>query len=312
MKNRPFRYRNLFTRSFIPVILLVFVFANLSCEDSFDPLQENDRYYFSMYGFLNASADTQWVRVSPAREQLELKKEELNFTVTIEDLETGVVTEMNDSIFTSEGDFNYFNFWTTVSIEHNKQYRIHAFDEGERSSSVTVTLPNELPTPIVRRQENFGQPTTWAVFVDDDVNLADVQSKYYAEITAPNLDTRRTFSFPQRNEADTLEAFGGTYSILIEPAVEVPQISEQTILPPGGSIEIVYRQIYVASAGPDWRPDMPLLSDEAYALPETVSNVENGVGYVIGIDSKYVPFKYCETEEAVMIPCEEEDRFWLD
>ncbi len=38
------------------------------CNRSFEPFKENNTYYFSIYGYLDVSADTQWVRVSPARQ----------------------------------------------------------------------------------------------------------------------------------------------------------------------------------------------------------------------------------------------------
>jgi len=45
-------------------------------------------------------------------------------------------------------------------------------------------------------------------------------------------------------------------------------------------------------------------------LPETVRNVENGLGFMIGIDGKYIPYRGCRDFEDNIITCGTEDPFW--
>lgn len=291
--------------------LLLMVFTILSsCTDNFQALEENDQYYFSMYGFLDASADTQWVRVTPSREQVDALEEVPDMTVTVENLDNGDTIVLKDSLFQNRGA-SYINFWTTEPIEHNQSYKIVAKRPDGSMSYATVNVPGELPTPLVIIQTSFGFPTTYSVVVDGSVHVADVQSKWYVRIKAPNLDSRRVFTFSYRNDADTTEVIGGDYSFLLKPEEELSDIEDQVLLPENGEIEVVHRQIYVASTGSEWISGVSSLSDLTYALPETFSNVENGVGFLTGIDSKYLPYESCENEgKTQLIPCPEEEKFW--
>lgn len=45
------------------------------------------------------------------------------------------------------------------------------------------------------------------------------------------------------------------------------------------------------AAASSHRPDFQNLDDEDLALPDVVSNIENGVGYVAPIMTKTVPFE---------------------
>lgn len=291
------------------VLITVFIIFS-SCTDNFQALEENDQYYFSMYGFLDASADTQWVRITPARERVDALEEVPDMIVTVENMNTGDTIVMKDSLFQNRGA-SYINFWTTEPIEHNQSYKIVAERPDGSTSHATVNVPGELPTPLVIIQTSFGFPTTYSVVVDGSVHVADVQSKWYVRIKAPNLDSQRTFTFSYRNDADTTESSGGDYSFLLKPDEEFSDIEDQVLLPENGEIEVVHRQIFVASTGSEWVSGVSSLSDLTYALPETFSNVENGVGFLTGIDSKYLPYASCENESKTqLVPCEEEQKFW--
>ena len=42
-----------------------------SCDTAFDPFQEND-YHFSVFGFLDDAADSQFIRITPVRDSIAL------------------------------------------------------------------------------------------------------------------------------------------------------------------------------------------------------------------------------------------------
>lgn len=84
----------------------------------------------------------------------------------------------------------------------------------------------------------------------------------------------------------------GEYEIFIDTYEEVEQIRNQILVPEGLRIEIKThsRNIIVASGGPEWREEISSIGDIEYALPEGLSNVENGLGYMLGIVSKTIPY----------------------
>jgi hypothetical protein len=77
---------------------------------------------------------------------------------------------------------------------------------------------------------------------------------------------------------------------------DLPSINPLTVEP---------RQIFVASGGPEWNGEIPSLNDLEYATLQDVSNVDGGVGYVVGILSKTIPFRGCfEEDQELNIPGE--------
>lgn len=161
---------------FLPFCILIFY----SCDQTFEPLQENDKYYFSIYGYLDAAADTQWVRVGPTRQDINEPPDPTGIKVTLEHIQSGKTIVMNDSLFASKG---FLNYWTTMNIKNEQTYRITAERDG-KASWVTVTIPQEIPDPYVV-QNDF--PRGYNVYVDDGVrHIADVQSVWYVTLN-PHL-----------------------------------------------------------------------------------------------------------------------------
>ncbi|MEX1268695.1 MAG: hypothetical protein WEA56_06805 [Balneolaceae bacterium] len=261
-----------------------------------------------MYGLVDAGADTQWVRITPVREQIDLLTDGSDLKVTLQNLDTGREVTLKDSLFTR--DRSVLNFWTDEPVVHNQTYLLKAELPGGETSEVTVTTPDEMPVPKVVIFTAPGLPPDYFVFVDKNVNLADIQVKYYVRLLASDLDVERTFSFAYRNEADIIDDFPDHYTVKIDPNAELKEIERQVLLPPGGEIEVVYRQVYVATSAVEWNEDIESLDDIIYTLPQTFSNVNNGLGYVLGIDSKYIPYRGCLDEDSYPIDCGEEEPFW--
>lgn len=285
--------------SFACVLLLFFVFP--ACDQSFQPLEANDEFFFSMYGYLDASADTQWVHITPVREQANFLSDGSEIRVTIENIDTNQEIVMNDSLF--QRGQNFLNFWTDESIAHNQAYRLTAEFQNGEMSQVAITTPEEMPDPIVVVLTVPGGAPEYYVLVDKQVNLADIQVKYYVRLTAPGFESLKTISFSYRNSAEITEQFSDYYSVELDPDAELRQVERQVLVPPEGELEVVYRQVFVAASGMALPGGIESLDDVTYALPQTVRNVEMGLGYVIGIDGKYVPYEGCLDEKGNIISC---------
>ncbi|MDZ7694856.1 MAG: hypothetical protein U5K69_27685 [Balneolaceae bacterium] len=128
--------------------LLSSVLLFSGCDSPFEPHQENNRYHFSMFGYLDASADTQWVRIMPVRDSLLYNPGEIDATVTLEELETGKTVTLNDSLFHFSNNRYAHNFWTTESLEPSGTYRLKAERSDGAASHATITLPADFSTPI--------------------------------------------------------------------------------------------------------------------------------------------------------------------
>ncbi len=255
-----------------------------------------------MYGFLNAAEDTQWIRIKPPGFSIDEQPDPFGIEVTLENLETGEQVVMNDSLFTSK---NFLNYWTTMDIENEQTYRIKAVRSDGNSSQVTVTIPQELPVPMV-----FTQNAPWGatIFISDGAgNIADFKSIWYVMVDPDGVRQKRTYKFSYRNSLQHYENYGGSFGTFISFGDERNQVQDNG----GNNTEVLQRQFYAAWAGPEWNDSLTLVDDYEYFLNDNNSNVENGLGYVVGIDSKWFPVGTCLTPDSSnFIPCPPEKKYW--
>lgn len=300
---------------FITATLLCWCLIVAACDENFVPLEENDQYHFSIYGYLDASADTQWVRVMPVREELFLDHKPLDAIVTLEHVESGDTVVMNDSLFAYAHGVYAWNFWTTMSLLPGETYRLKAESTTGLSSYAMITLPEDYPVPLVHIRF-VGQnrtPDLTTIYIEGVERLADVQSVFHTPATEsgikytaarPHLkDTTRSGTNSWRVNIDPLEDYQYLNSFLqLNPPVQLT-----AYLTPASPYE---PQIFVASAGPGYH-FFPSIDDNVMALPDGVSNIVNGTGYIAGIISKTVPYQNCVIEGTTDVePCPLEPPPW--
>ncbi len=275
------------------LIMLMFLSG---CEDTFEPLQDNDRYHFSIYGYLDATADTNWVRVMPVRDAIYAGPEPVDAVVTLKHLETGSISVMNDSLFQFGSDVHARNFWTTKTLIPGDSYRLTAENSSGQSSSATITLPPDYSTPEVQQTE--GDITF--LYIDPVEQLVDLQV-IYAVFIRQN-DQLQILYFPV-SQLENKSLTDNGYFVTVNRRNDHNYINQRLI--GRGTIQPV--QVFAASAGPDW-VDFSVIDDEIIELPEGISNIENGVGYLTGIVSKTVPFRTCFDENGNRTACPLEPR----
>lgn len=276
------------------------------CDQTFEPLQENNRFHFNISGYLDASADTQWVRVGTVRESIDESPDPTGIQVTLENLQTSETVVMNDSVFTST---NILNYWTTMDIKNEQTYRITAKQSNGKSSQVTVTTLNMFPT--IHITINDVSPVGANIYIDDTAkDIADLQSVWYVILNrGAQEQQKRIFRFPLRNTLSHTFAFFGSYSAFSNWEEELEHIEKNVIA--NSDVSVIRRQFFLAMGGPEWNENFSSIDDLEYFLDGTGSNVENGLGYVVGIEGKWFEQKVCLLPDSSnYIPCKPEERFW--
>lgn len=294
-------------------LLLVSLILLTSCNQSFEPLKENNTYYFSIYGYLDVSADTQWVRVSPARQQLNAPPEVPEMQVTLEHLETGKTVIMKDSLFDVGSGFNYINFYTSLDIEPGQTYRMKAEHSDGKSSHATLSTPEDFPTPLLFKDTfGFGGRRIYQIIMRGADNIADVQTWWFVRIKSDDGVVEKKFTFTYADRLQWVTAYNGAYiaEFVYEEEVQAIMNSPLIRISPNAEVEILHRQVYVANGGPEWDDNISDINDIEYFLDGTASNVENGLGYMVGVFSKVIPYDTCRGNSGWLIACEEEKPFW--
>jgi hypothetical protein len=250
------------------------------CDHPFRPFAENEHAIFSMFGYLDLTADTQWVRVMPVRQNLFLEPAPIDAVVTLEHLGSGRVVTLNDSLFSFrdprlDGVAYAYNFWTTERLEPEASYRLRAVRSDGASTTAHVVMP---PYPEISLL-NYPQVQDYALLRvrAERVLFVDV---YFAMRTAsgdpaPPIKVRDYFTFPT--------AEPGTHGITVNRLARFDR-----------PLDVRRQEIRLVTGRPEW-PFHAELPDLAVALPDIVpSNVENGLGFVGGLAIRTIPFHLCE------------------
>lgn len=282
--------------TFLIAVIFLAGLANSGCNNTFDPLMDNDKYHFTLFGVLDLSADTQWVRVMPVMDSLISRSTSpIDAEVSLTRLSDGRRVPLNDSLFSyRKGDFYAWNYWTTEPLMEGEQYRLQAESSDGKTSSVLVEMPLDFTPPKVYYDEKL---ETGLVYGDGVERLVVADGIYgiiqYTEGGDPMPEREVLVSHVEDIKYSAQSGYRFQLGDLNEIRRELGN---------SDAFRISNREVLVASGTEDW-PDLLGFEKSQNVLPNIQSNVENGLGVVAGIVSKRLPMKSCYDEEGKIVPC---------
>lgn len=243
------------------------------CDPTVETFEENELDY-SIFGYLDSSADTQFVRVEPLRDgMLTQAPETLDVEGTLRNLDTDHTVALQDSLFRYQDGATAHNLYTSFPIEPSTTYRLRVQGVGEAESHVDATVPDSFPEPSVvspaERISNLEcrnpyQASPYAVVEIREIDrLVSVQALYY-------LDGMRSIGYL----ADTVQTATGAIR------AQIDYLNDLCEMPEPGIPEKI--EVMVAAGSPSW-PDFLRMDRPTEMLPGVASNVEGGVGFLGGI-----------------------------
>lgn len=256
--------------------ILFTVFLLSACKEPFQPLRQPDRP-FSMYGLLDLTADTQWIRVMPVRASIFTGSEPIDAMVTMEHLGTGRIVELRDSIIRykpTDSDISddrwAHNFWTTEPVEPEARYRIEVQRSDGAAASAVVEMPPEPERIVVElAQPGAGRFLGDYVKVEGVKHLAMVHVRRFppegCDLDIPYVD------FHQPNSAISDE----------EGAPRVA-VSLRTLGGVCGPASGNWSDLNIVVSGSRW-PFDAAVAPGVYQHADVASNVEGGIGFIGGI-----------------------------
>ena len=282
-------------------LLLAFCLLLTGCETSFDPFEESD-LTFSVMGYLDANADTHFVRVEHLRDSLLLGSlGGINATISLEDLSTGERTVWRDSVFQFGTTVFAHNFWSIQDLLASRRYEFSVSPiEGPRVSTI-VAMPDtfELATSPEITCVDLGR---------DCVDLPFFQLNFLGMERAAAL--LMIYRYPDFNQA------GGCTDLRIhywEETFEIPSGQGVVInwrddlrqleafwpnIPTPPSFATI--DVFVAAGGESW-PDFTGIDPETLFLPDAFTNIENGIGFLGGVLSNTIRLydneEFCDSRE---------------
>lgn len=259
-----------------PLALLVALVLLAGCDESFDPIGESD-YRFSVWGFLNTAADTQWVRVMPIRRLARPSGKPLEAAVTLEHLGTGERIPLRDSLFSflvNGGPVQVHNFWTAAPLEPEATYRLTVDQAGGPPAEADVLMP-----PDFRAELWVGQEPGAGNFL----RLIDLKHVAFFEQRLAVTTGCRSDSFEWTVEVDSAGTDGE--DIMIRLA--------STPAPEGCKPVTARGAMWVAGSGAVWPDELEFAPGALGEALEGPSNVSNALGFVGGIMTRTFPYQVC-------------------
>ena len=234
---------------------------------------------FTVWGYVDVSADTQWVRVTPVRSSLDPDDGPLRAVVTLEDVASGERWTLRDSVFTFASGYRAHNLWAAVPIEFDRTYRLRVEGADGGITTADATTPTQAPTVTIRVGE-YNYPAT--ITVRGARQVVDLQLLY----TVRRGGAVETATFSHYREVEPVP--GGGFRALVYYLDDVGALGAVS-----REFEVVETRVLAASAGPGW-PDLRGLSPGALALPVPTESVEGGLGFFGGVATVTIPFVHNE------------------
>jgi hypothetical protein len=259
-----------------------------ACDESFDAIAPSELGY-SVFGYLDASADTQWIRVMPIRPLSVTTQDPLGITVTLEHLGNGQIIELRDSLFTysSYSDSDLFpegtylhNFWTPEEIEPEATYGFSARREGKEPAEAVVEIPRDYEVEVAINQVRSRGAT-------DELRITGVKH-------LPFLFTFTYFydlcgSSMTRTRHDRRSAEDGIHLI----AISKPYVAARFGC---GSPIVPNWALWMVGSEAEW----PASGYSPSGLGESglTSNVTHAVGFLGGVLTRLIPYERCRFQGA--------------
>jgi len=265
----------------------------VACDDSFDPIAPSD-LSFSVWGYLDASADTQWIRVMPIRPLTVTSRGALVATVTLEDLGNGRIVDLRDSLFRfsppsdqglgAEGVYLH-NFWTQERIEPGATYRFSARPEGGEPSEAVVEIPPDYEVEVAINQVGT-EGATDEVWVTGLKHLPFFATAvhFYDGCGAGQSPIR----FQRRSDDDEAHLI---------------TLTKQGFMARDGCgpLWVANRELWIVGSEAAWPTSG--YSQTALGAAGRTSNVTNAVGFLGGALTKLLPYEDCEFQsQAAPVP----------
>lgn len=270
-------------------LFLIFVYG---CNPSIELFKTDSRYY-SIFGFLNASADTQYVRIEQLRDSMpNSSPDHLNITVKLTDLTAKQTSVLHDSLFHFDLG-NVHNYYTTQKIMPGHQYRLVVAGANGNESSAQVWIPVTRPKLTVEAGIDpfFGLGCSAKNLIMAQVGirgvkrLVAVNAVYYTERTDSHGKVVKT-SYSLEHLSDTTNV---GYEVRASINYHLDLCRTDIAYDKTAILDSVV--VVVAAGNQDW-PNFQALNTESEVIPGVATNVKNGVGLLGGVVTDTAVFYY--------------------
>lgn len=265
-------------------IACVCAFGVAGCEEDVTAVTGTDRA-FSLYGVLQPQADTQFISVYPISDQLRrTTPEPLDAEITLTDLTTDETHHLRDSVKVQEdGDYAHF-FWAPLRAQHDHTYRIEARNDRDQVSSVELTVPPAGTLAVQDPRQKLSVGVVNPVHVTSDApRLVHVEVEYLFKYgSGPPESTQARATLPYDDRVRRLDEGGWVIDINLTRDHETlrDRLQNRGVFSYEYGIAMLQMTLRLSVVTEEWNPPGNSFDPEVLVQPGTMSNVENGFGFV--------------------------------
>jgi hypothetical protein len=272
----------IFTDHRLPHLCLLFCWLFLiSCEAEFDPF-ENTQSELSAFGYLEAKADTQWVRVIPGRKTLARPSSYEGHDVRLSMSNGSVVAEFQDTILTASDGYPSLSFYSTQNVDPKSTWNFTLSAPGYNDVSGQVTVPDMLEpsqmltdAPYLYDEGDYRQ-----VYYFDKVSEF-FYAEFYYTLRRTLFEDYRTIYYPLSTDREIVVTDRGLF-VTIFHSKDRNKILEHNGMDPLGPYYLDVAGVRVIFADANWVPQGGVFDPEVLIRPGIFSNLSNGLGFIGG------------------------------
>ncbi len=270
-----------------------------ACDQTFEPLAKNDIADFSVFGYLDASADTQWIRVMPVRSLKWTSPDSFGDRVTLEEQGTGRMITLHDSLFTFNdnrpspvaGSMWVHNFWTSQPIEPGARYTLSIQGDSGQVATADIAIPPAYHVELSIAQRG-GFNLSGQLHISGVKHLPFVaQLIWFRDGCSIGVDTDTVWYAGGPSE-------DGSYTVLVR---------KDSLKPRGdgfcGSPRVLARDLWLVGSDSLW-PSGVSYAPGALGAASLSTNVENAIGFVGGVLTRLFPYGDCTFKTTSLNPPE--------
>lgn len=263
-------------------VLLLLLFG--SCEETVDPFVGEARP-FTIWGYLESTADTQKVRVFTIEERIGVDRSgPIDATVSSVDLDTGERRVWRDSLVTFGEDHHGHVFWSAFRPVPGHRYRLEVARSDGATSHAEVTVPPLVEVEVPEEIRTFAFPV---MIRGTAPNLVRLGVTYESVAVYPQnpwpIGTPRPepivfpVTVPYEQKARRTE---GGWTLDVNMREDFAVVADEFLrqcLPQ--EVALRRMEFHFLAADESWRPPGGDFDPDVISEPGTFNNVENGWGY---------------------------------
>ncbi len=261
--------------------LLLMVWTGTGCEEAVDPVLETDEA-FSLYGFLDPSADIQAIRVySIDGLLLNTAAEPLDAEIRSINRRTGEEVVWRDSVITFDDRSVGHVYYARFQAEHETPYTLSATRSDGRTTTVDILTPPDGEASIANvfsARSQVQVDLTWA----NVPRVIQAEVSYFVRVPFPDRSDTTTVRVDiKRSRVE--ENSDGTWRVSILPSADIGNVFTILNIEPGRLpviLDMIEVRAFVTSE--DWVSPVGSFDPELLVQPGTFSNVTDGFGFVGG------------------------------